>query len=59
LSLPVFVILTCQAADNLAFIHDRMPVILAKDIHQAWFDKSTDLRDIQDNNPMQLDYHTV
>ncbi len=59
LSLPVFVILTRQAADNLAFIHDRMPLILARDTHQSWLDKSADLREIQEINPTQLTYQIV
>lgn len=35
-SLPVFVILTREAAPRVAFIHDRMPVILPKSVHPLW-----------------------
>lgn len=31
-----FVILTRQAWDGIAFIHDRMPVLLPKDWHDEW-----------------------
>lgn len=36
LRLPLFVILTRPAAQELAFIHDRMPVILPGDTHKKW-----------------------
>ncbi len=35
---PVFVILTAPAADGIAFIHDRMPLILAPEQREAWLD---------------------
>ena len=34
--LPVFSILTRQPADNISFIHDRMPVILPRDLMNDW-----------------------
>lgn len=39
-------ILTRQPADSIAFIHDRMPVLLPKDILQDWLNPSYDATDI-------------
>jgi putative SOS response-associated peptidase YedK len=36
-------ILTCAAADSVAQVHDRMPVVLGDDAHANWLDK--DLND--------------
>ncbi len=58
-SIPLFVILTCPAADELSFIHDRMPVILAKEYHKSWLNKSADLPDIQKNYITRLEYLVV
>ena len=33
---PVFTILTRSLADSIAFIHDRMPVILPDDVKADW-----------------------
>lgn len=41
--LPVFVILTRDAAPDIRFIHDRMPVILNKEAREAWLSDSTDI----------------
>ncbi len=35
-SLPLFVILTRPAAPDIAFIHDRMPVIVPESVRQKW-----------------------
>ncbi len=43
---PQFVILTREAAPGLQFIHERMPVILTKDAHEAWLSDSTDITGI-------------
>jgi putative SOS response-associated peptidase YedK len=43
---PTFVILTRPAAPGIAFIHDRMPVILAKDLHKVWFLKQINNQDV-------------
>lgn len=43
---PVFTILTREVAPGIAFIHDRMPVILAYDVRMDWLNprlKTTDL----------------
>ena len=44
--LPLFVILTREAAPGLQFIHERMPVILTKDAREAWLSDSTDITGI-------------
>ena len=36
LTVPVFTVLTGEAADGIRFIHDRMPVILPEDAVGAW-----------------------
>ena len=33
---PVFTILTTEAAEEVRFIHDRMPVMLARDDAEKW-----------------------
>lgn len=44
LPLPVFVILTREAAPGLSHIHDRMPVILPVDIQKEWLSYGCDVR---------------
>ena len=44
--LPVFVILTRDAALGIRYIHDRMPVILPKEARDAWISDSTDINGI-------------
>lgn len=38
--LPAFVILTRQACEDVAFIHERMPVMLPKEAIKAWINPS-------------------
>ena len=40
--LPVFVILTRPAEENLAWMHDRMPVMLLKDAAEMWIRTDSD-----------------
>ncbi len=40
-ALPVFVILTREAADEIRFIHDRMPLILPETLIEAWIRPDT------------------
>lgn len=35
-NLPVYVIITKPAAENIAFIHDRMPAIVGPDLRERW-----------------------
>ena len=41
LKVPVFTILTTEAAEEVRFIHDRMPVMLAKDDVDRWVGMKT------------------
>ncbi|HWQ89253.1 MAG TPA: SOS response-associated peptidase family protein [Desulfitobacteriaceae bacterium] len=58
-SVPLFVILTRPAAPDIAFIHDRMPVILAKDMHEAWLSQTIDNQEIMNHSVEKLLYHKV
>lgn len=40
--LPVFVILTRDAAENIRFIHERMPLIMPEDMVDAWIRPDAD-----------------
>ena len=40
--LPHFVVLTREPSDDIAFIHDRMPVILPGDLIDQWIDPAID-----------------
>lgn len=33
---PVYVIITKPAAENIAFIHDRMPAVIGEDLRERW-----------------------
>lgn len=44
--LPVFVVLTTAPGDDVAFIHDRMPLILPKDAVRAWIDPAVRAEDL-------------
>ena len=44
--LPVLSILTREPAPEIAFIHDRMPVIFSDKLHGQWLDRSTDPMDV-------------
>ena len=41
-NLPAFVILTRDAAEGIRFIHDRMPVIMPKDLVNEWIRPDAD-----------------
>jgi putative SOS response-associated peptidase YedK len=43
---PAFAILTREPAEAIAFIHDRMPVILPENVRDAWLDTRNDARDV-------------
>ena len=43
---PAFALLTREPAENIAFIHDRMPVILPDFARSAWLDARNDARDV-------------
>ena len=45
MKVPVFTILTTEAAEEIRFIHDRMPVMLAKDDAEKWIGMNGDMRE--------------
>jgi putative SOS response-associated peptidase YedK len=48
LALPTFVILTMPASPSVAFVHDRMPVIVAKEHQTLWLEQAPPVRDLMD-----------
>lgn len=46
--LPVFTVLTREPAANIAFIHERMPLILRGSAVSAWLDLTRDPRELLD-----------
>ncbi len=46
LRLPVFSVLTREPSPNIAFIHDRMPVIFTEKTRGAWLDRDADPREL-------------
>lgn len=44
--LPAFVILTRQACEDIAFIHERMPVMLPKEAIKAWINPSVSAKSV-------------
>lgn len=44
--LPVFSILTQEPAREIAFIHDRMPVIFSDAARGAWLDPAADPQEV-------------
>jgi putative SOS response-associated peptidase YedK len=54
--IPRFVILTRPAAPKISFIHERMPVILAKDMHKAWLCQRMNNQDVMDHSVENLIY---
>ncbi|PKM71867.1 MAG: SOS response-associated peptidase [Firmicutes bacterium HGW-Firmicutes-16] len=57
--LPRFVILTRPAAPELAFIHDRMPVIIPSTAQSAWLTGKIGIMDLNAAEMIQLEYEAV
>lgn len=57
--IPTFVILTRPAAPGIAFIHDRMPVILTKETHKAWFSEHISNQDVMNSSATNLLYRDI
>lgn len=57
--LPVFVILTQNAAEEIAFIHDRMPVILSRDAQKEWLSPKGDVLSILHGPTVRVAYQAV
>lgn len=54
-AMPSFVILTRPAAPEIAFIHDRMPVILKHDDMDAWLSPAADVDDLLARADLDVD----
>ena len=54
-----FVILTRPAAPELAFIHDRMPVVIPNSAQSAWLEGKIGIMDLNAAEMVQLEYETV
>ncbi len=55
----VFTILTREPAGNIAFIHDRMPVILPADIKNDWLNLQYDAADVMRAASTEVIYRAV
>ena len=53
---PVFVILTRTASGDIRFIHDRMPVIIPKDMRTAWLQGGGDVDGMLAAAEIDMDY---
>ena len=49
IKVPVFTVLTREPSDEIRFIHDRMPVMLAKELIQDWISPSNKPEEIVRN----------
>lgn len=56
---PVFAILTRTPAEPIAFIHDRMPVILPASAQAAWLDVRSDGREVLHSALTDMSYEIV
>jgi putative SOS response-associated peptidase YedK len=56
---PTFVILTRPAAPDIAFIHDRMPVILTKGMHKAWLSEHIGNLDLMNSSAENFLYRDI
>ena len=57
--LPVLSILTRTPAPEIAFIHDRMPVIFSDANHGEWLNRSADPRDLLQICEKDMDYRVA
>lgn len=56
LQLPMFVILTRSAASDIAFIHDRMPVIVPEHIQNRWLTGPVDVQELMNSSETHIKY---
>lgn len=56
--IPRFVILTRPAAPMITFIHERMPVILTKDMHDAWLCQRIDCQNVINHSVENFTYQS-
>lgn len=53
---PVMVILTKDASEDVAFIHNRMPVMLPTDMHQDWLNPKYEGRELLSAAETHMEY---
>ncbi len=56
---PVFTILTREPVDSIAFIHNRMPVIIPKELKGDWLNINFDAQDIMKEAVIDVEYKAV
>ena len=54
--MPVFTVLTCESAAEIAFIHDRMPVIFMEKDRDAWLDRREDPEKLLRNRNVRMEF---
>lgn len=57
--LPALSILTRETAADIAFIHDRMPVIFRDGNHGAWLDRAADPRGLLEKCEREMTYRAA
>ena len=57
--LPVLSILTREPAPEIAFIHDRMPVIFSDRDHSAWLDRNADPMEVLKQCKKEMAYRVA
>ena len=57
--MPVFAILTREPADNIAFLHDRMPVILPSEAVSDWINPRYNANDLLKTAILDVQYRKV
>ena len=57
--LPLFVIMTRPALPELAFIHERMPVIIPKQECRSWLKGDLGSRELSELSPGSFDFEGV
>ena len=55
-ALPRFTILTRKAADDISFIHDRMPVIVPKEKEPDWLSQQMTLDELLEDAETDMEY---
>jgi len=56
---PLFVIITRPASSELDFIHNRMPVILPKDLREMWLDCKVDDKELLQISSGKFEYESI
>ena len=53
---PEFIILTREPAESIAFIHDRMPVLLTRPAQEGWLDPRSDPAEVLRAAVLDIEY---